>query len=73
MNNKLNLKHYNAGGCPYCGSDLITSGSMDPEHNYICRDFTCDTCEQSWTETYKCIEISAEATDSTPEQILIIN
>ena len=56
---KLSLKLYQTGGCPFCGGGLLSGGECEPEHNYVFREFTCDNCHQSWIETYRCVEISS--------------
>lgn len=67
MNTSLSLEFYRSGNCPFCDSQYIVGGNCDSEHDYVYRDFTCESCNQEWTETYKCIELCTKAPN---EQVL---
>ena len=53
--------------CPYCGSDGVTGGDLDPEHIYVYRDVTCRTCDKTWTEEFTLTNITLEDESSSTD------
>ena len=39
-------------GCPYCGSDAITGGSVDIEGKGASQEVSCQECGKCWRDVY---------------------